>query len=420
MKRLEKEKLFGHGLTAVDSPELADRYNRCLEQIGIEATGLAGFSIDGIGWSPEIAEEKGNPFYLSHGGANQFAIILSPAQYQKPVYVPFNSFTKRLMRKVFDANARQIADVTTDTALWLDIEQDLSLYVDPMDLLMVDSLVARVFSLNGIMEEGRKQRRLILQFNRPDQSWFDSDLRRQIIESGKKHGDLRFRSVEIPDVHFNDLRSFYTRDFGGLYLFRDTPGKRGHLMVFEDWEEYARIDGHAKNLWCLECVELVEVLLDEGVLAIDLGHYRQHRDALEIKREAVLVETISRHYPDLDYDALTVAQKKNYVQDLRSDLPPVFFELERFIKQLKGGQSPKVDRMSMELKKQLVHPAQALTAAAQETAWQLVTEINPADVFLLYCHNKRRFFEKYPGWPSCKKGWAVNLIKQRYVPQATV
>ncbi len=416
MKRLEKEKLFGSGLFAVNSPELVDRYNRCLEQIGIEVTGLVEFSIDGIGWSPEIAEERGNPFYLSHGGANQFAIILSPGQYNKPIYVPFSSFTKRLIQKVFDGNARQIADITTETAIWLDIEQDLSLYVDPLDLLMVDSLVAQVFTLNRIMEEARKQRQFILQFNRPDQSWFDPALRKQIIESGKKHGDLRFRSVEIPDIYFNDLRSFYTRDFGGLYLFRDITGEREYLMVFEDGEEFAKIDQKGRNLWCLESESLVEILLDEGIFDIDLNYYLANQDALEIKREAILADTFFRHHPDLDYDSLTVAQRKNLVQEFASDLPKVFFELERFTKQVKGGRSPRVESMSLDLKKHLVHPAKGLSGAAEETAWQLVTVINPEDVFLLYCHNKRRFFETYPGWPSCKKDWAVNLIKQRYFP----
>ena len=60
------------------------RYNECLTDIGIEPTKLKKFHIDGWGWSPEVAKEKDDRFYLSHGIANPFAIIVSPEQKRLP------------------------------------------------------------------------------------------------------------------------------------------------------------------------------------------------------------------------------------------------------------------------------------------------------------------------------------------------
>ena len=65
------QKLFAHGLRGanlfeVQTQEMVDRYNDCLEHLGLSKTKLNSFSIDKMGWSPQIAEEQGD-MYLSHG-----------------------------------------------------------------------------------------------------------------------------------------------------------------------------------------------------------------------------------------------------------------------------------------------------------------------------------------------------------------
>ena len=58
MNELERTGLFGKGLITIESPELVRRYNACLEDMGLPATKLKKFSIDAVGWSPEIAAEQ--------------------------------------------------------------------------------------------------------------------------------------------------------------------------------------------------------------------------------------------------------------------------------------------------------------------------------------------------------------------------
>ena len=57
MNKLKAANLYQSELIPV-SGKLVERYNQCLLKLGFEATKLKSFSIDGIGWSPEIAEEK--------------------------------------------------------------------------------------------------------------------------------------------------------------------------------------------------------------------------------------------------------------------------------------------------------------------------------------------------------------------------
>ena len=91
MEKLKAAGLFGGALVSV-SGSLITRYNGCLAMLGVTPTKLERFTIDGMGWSPEVAEEKGENYYLNIGEANSNAIIITPEQKDKPVHMPFHSF----------------------------------------------------------------------------------------------------------------------------------------------------------------------------------------------------------------------------------------------------------------------------------------------------------------------------------------
>lgn len=417
MKTLKREGLFGEGLISVNTPKLIDRYNTCLKDIGIDPTSLANFTIDGMGWSPEIAAEKKDNFYLSHGGANQFAIILTPKQYKKPVYFPFHSFTRNLMQEVFDRYLRHIADITRETAIWLDIDQDMSHYLNPVDLLMVDSIIVHPFTVSRIMAAAREQRELTRQFADSD-ACFDSEVRKKIIESAKTHGDLRFRSLIIPDIPFTDTRSFYTMAFDGVYVFRDDLREGKSMLILENKKLRQELGDDMKGVFSVTDSMLPSSLVCEGLLRTDLSYYRKHPEALEIKRECIFVDILSKYHPDRRYDKLNLAQKRRFARDLKAYLPKEFFEMERLSKQIQRGQTSDVGRLSHEMIRMLMYPDPNLPQSVQDILWQLITEIKPMDVLLLYTYNKSKFFELYQEWPKNRKRWAVKLIRKHYVPHA--
>ena len=112
MELLSSAKLYGGELLAVKTDELVRRYNRCLQRVGIEPTSLSEFSIDGLGWSPEIAAERDEYDYLNAGGHDPIGIILTPDQKNAPLYNPFNSFDKQLVTEYFERFIGEIADIT--------------------------------------------------------------------------------------------------------------------------------------------------------------------------------------------------------------------------------------------------------------------------------------------------------------------
>ena len=201
MENLIKSGLFGRGLIHIDKPALVERYNACLEDIGLEKTSLDNFHIDGWGWSPEIANEMDNKYYLSHyGPANPYAIILTPLQEDRPIYFPYHSFDRHMMKEVFKQCGNQISDLTTETAIWIDIDQEIMRYRSPQDLLMIESINLKFNTSGHLMKAAREQRELVRIFYDEENAWGDTELHRKIIQSCTQYGDLRFRSLDIPEI----------------------------------------------------------------------------------------------------------------------------------------------------------------------------------------------------------------------------
>ena len=134
MQKLKDANLYRNELIPI-SGKLVERYNKCLVKLGFTATKLISFSIDGIGWSPEIAEEKEQVFYLNNGEANSHAIIITPLQKGLPIYNPFHSYDAELMKLVFKTYSKKIQNITRDSALYLDFDQNIDVFYEPLDVL---------------------------------------------------------------------------------------------------------------------------------------------------------------------------------------------------------------------------------------------------------------------------------------------
>jgi hypothetical protein len=116
--------LATENMILLSSPKVIGYYNQCLNAIGLESVDLEEFHVDGLGWSPEVASVYDDLGYLSGGGANPHAIIVSPRQEGLDVVYPHHSFDARLMSLVFQTARRQINDLTQDTGLWLEFDQE--------------------------------------------------------------------------------------------------------------------------------------------------------------------------------------------------------------------------------------------------------------------------------------------------------
>lgn len=410
MKKLRDAGLYGDGLLAIRTAEMRDRYNDCLRAAGLEPTTLTGFSIDGIGWSPEIAGETGNRHYLSQGEANQLAVILSPDQCDRPIYLPMHSFDRPLMRAYFSAFMAQIGDTTRDTGIWLDIEQGISAYADPLDLLLVDQVVVRTSSVGPLPAAAGEQEELVRRFSRSGDAWFDPALRRAIIESARSHGDLRSRKLNIPEMTYDNTRNFHTRALGGVFVFRDGK-KHDAVLVCEKPPLPKKPKGIGKVLViAVDDPSLPDRMIAEGLVTLDLDWYACHLPLLERIHECLLAGAICKHDPGVDYEKLNSAQRKGFIQRLGDDLPEMFFDLERLMKSLQRPGAGRSIDLSPDLCNVLYHPVPGLSADLKDLVWHLLVKNSSADVVQLYRHDKSLFFDQYATWPEPLKRWAVRMV----------
>ena len=416
MKRLEQLKLFGDGLVAVTTPALVDRYNETLQNLGLKPTELSAFHIDGIGWSPEIAEERGQRYYLSHGMANPLAVILTPDQRNKPIYAPFTSYDRRLMAAFFDRFLPEIADITRDTAICLDFDRQLSRFNRPQDLLLVRHV--RVRSHAGkLSESGRWQQTLVDRLHNEEHAWFDANLRRLIRESAAEHGDLRTRRLAIPDLRYEEVQTFYTGLFGGLFVLRDLRHSE-HLMILQHPDAGGERTEHDSECWSLHDPELVKQLIAEQVVDLDMDWYQEHPDVLREKMEYLAAEALCAADPNVDFGRLTAPRRRSRIRALGEAMPSTYFELERLIAEL-SVDAAEAAALSPELQLLLLHPHGRFGAGTVESdlIWQLLCRLCPLDAMRLYIADKELFFEVYKSWPESKKRWAAHRIASHYRPR---
>jgi hypothetical protein len=417
MKTLTK--LFGDGLIPISSPILIERYNACLKEIGVTPTPLTEFHIDGIGWSPQIAAEKKDNYYLSLGPSNPFGIILTPEQHEKPVYFPNSSFDKAMLRAFFNSAQSQIADITSQTGIWLDIDDGISDYEDLDDLLLVDMIAVKPNVIGNLMKIAKEEFELARLFMEGD-NWAIPSLRADIRVRGKAYGDLRNRDLVIEEMKFTNLHRFHTRAFGGTFVFRSLK-QRKHLIIMENKTEHEARKGDVSNVYHIEDEYLLSTLVEEELVTFDADWHRKHPEDMMQKCDILLADAAFTENPELDFIKLTSAQKKQLVIDLerKGTLHAAYREVEHFLKFIQSKKEPDYTITSNDplTERMLLCPTTSLPDSEKTIVWQLLSNIAPIDFVRLYAYDKNAFFDAYQTWPVGKKRYAENVIQQKYLSQ---
>lgn len=414
MKQLKKAGLFGRGLIEIDSPLLIDRYNRCLHDIGVSETKLSEFSIDGMGWSPEIAEELNEVHYLSHGNSIHHAIILTPKQYRMPPYTPYHSFDRALMTTIFKTSERQIVELTSMGAIWVEIDSESVVFQSPLDLLMIDSVIAQVFTPDRLIEGAREQRDLVRKFNSDPEACLDIGLLEKLVSSKRKIGDLREKSIVIPNIPFGDVRTFYTRAFEGVYVFRDLQ-HRSHIIVLEDKKLAQECKKADDDVFYSGDKGIIEALAQEGLLEVNPEFYLANPGLIDRILECITAHIFFDQNPDAQLGESGSRTLRMQMVDLESKLPPVFGEIQRYKRELERGNTPpEIDDYSDELFRTLCHPSQSLESYVRPVLWKLLSTRQPMFILRFYSYDLNRFIEEYKSWPARKKKWAVERLSTLY------
>lgn len=400
--------LYGGNLIRIDSPVMVGRYNACLQKLGKPPTELQSFQIDGIGWSPQIAEEKGDSMYLSYTEANPCGIILTPDQRGKAIHFPFHSFDRHLMRIYFKTYGRQVSCLTSMTGLVIELDYRLSMYQDPRDLLMVDVVLVKSKTTDGIITAAKNQRHLVQRYTAAD-GWSDPQLRQQLIVSGEKYGDLRTKPVVIEDLPIAGIRSFYSSLFGGVYVLRDNDA-HSPVLILEDHKSPFIGDD---VILLRDRERVLDMLVSRGLVDVYLD--RADVNWLEAILDSLVAEVFFSKHPRKDLRENDTWSWNGYLNEARKFLPSEYFEIERLMVNLEmgGAEALAVPALSQSARELLLRPKKQFEKEdplLYDLLMQLLVSVNHASPAYVYAFNKKTFFERYARWPVNKKHWSIARI----------
>ncbi len=407
MKKLRAAGLFG-GSMVVLSGSLAKRYNDCLAMLGVIPTKLKTFSIDGMGWSPEIAVEKKDNFYLNTGAANVNAIVISPEQQNKPVYMPSHSFDRNVMTTVFAAYSREIRDITKDSALVLNLDQKIDAFFEPFDLLRYDDIEVNFTLLNNLDKKQMEQQAFINLFKRKN-NFIDREVHRQILNSAKKYGDLRERKLKLEPIKLK-VDSFYTRAFGGVFVFKNFDRK---ILIFEDetfFKTAINDTAHKVLLFHKDHDELIDALINNLILKKDFKAVLRTPRYDRIKRH-VFIE----HAPQLNHPINEILDShflfKKYLNMLPIAVQKKISGLELYYQRLIVDKDLKIDEyVDKAFYKILFQPHNSLRKEDEELVWKLISKMVPKDPLHLYWYDKEQFYNFFLNWKPDYQDWVIAEI----------
>ena len=407
MQKLKAANLYRSELIPI-SGKLVERYNQCLKKLGFTETKLTKFSIDGIGWSPEVAEEKEDQYYLSNGESNPHGIIISPLQNKKPVYLPNHTFDREMMQHIFKTYGSKINDITRDSAICIDFDQRIDAFYEPLDVLKYNTIHINFHLMNNLYHQQNEQLQLIEKFKQ-GQNFIDEDIHEELLHSAKTYGDLRNRDLELPAIDFK-VNSFYTRSFGGVYILRDFISP---IVVFEDkkWYKEAIKDTiHDVIIFHISQSELLEKLRDHIIIAFDLEEIVTTKRYERIKKFEFAQYLKNTQHPikNILNDPLLF---KSYLNKVDIDTRKKVMSVERYLEKLETSNQYKIsDIVDDDLFEAMHEPHSSLHPKHQDLIWKLLVNIAPKDVLFLYWYDKQEFYKRYESWDDSLQDWVIETI----------
>ena len=407
MQKLKDANLYQSELIPI-SGKLVERYNKCLVKLGFDETKLTSFSIDGIGWSPEVAEEKNDVHYLNHGDANPHGIIISPLQKGKPVYIPYHTFDREMMKYIFNTYEAKINDITRDCAICLDFDQNIDAFYEPLDVLRYDVVTINFHLINELYHVQKKQFQLIDTF-KSGNNFIDEELHEQLLTSAKTYGDLRHRDLELPQLQFQ-TSSFYTRALGGVYVLRDFISV---IVVFEDesWYKKAIKDTvHDVLLYHIDQPELMEKLRDHLIIECDLEKVVKTKRYERIKKYMLFEELKDVKHPIKDILDDKVLFRR-YLNTIDAHALKRVNGVDIYLERLERSNAFKIhDLVTQKFYDALHQPHSSLEVKHQDIMWKLLVNVSPKDVLFLYWYDKEAFYNLYKSWDDSMKDWVIETI----------
>ena len=298
MKALYEAELIYGRLMQVSEPHLVARYNKALVAFRLPETTLTSFEIDRTGFSPQIAEEFGDPLYLDPKSVNRRFIILSPLQENLPVVHTNFSNTAKLMHDFYAGNRRAIHALTIRDVVYGEIEDNVDEVKTLEDLLSIEDVTFKVLSAEDVLGKASELRVLVNRLESETDFWRDDKALNHMVDLAKVAGDIRENQMVPSQVVFRH-DAYWTSHFGGTYVFLDERSTT--IIADEAAPGFRRSRPWQVGYIPLDNKRLVFNFLSEtGRLELPRASWVAQSGFLEHRMDMVLMSLIAEAMPEQD------------------------------------------------------------------------------------------------------------------------
>jgi hypothetical protein len=172
-------------LFAVDDALLVARYGQALDALGAGTTALPRFHVDALGYSPEIACERGDPCYLGQGPDHPSLILLSVDQLAGPILQPNAGFAGPAFRTVEPELGPALAALTLAEPVFGEISHEASTSGGPERLGLVTQLKLALETPSRRVETARELETLREHLATSEHDWHDEAFVARMLERAR-------------------------------------------------------------------------------------------------------------------------------------------------------------------------------------------------------------------------------------------
>ena len=408
----DNELIYGR-LLPVEEKHLIERYNKALKAFGLKPTKLKTFDIDRTGFSPQIAEELGDPFYLDPNEVNRRFIILTPAQIDLPVVHTAFSNTSQLIYEFMSKNQRAIDALTIKDVIYGEIEDSVSKVESIEDLLSINQVEFRVLSAEDVLGKASELGTLVDRLKQEPDAWRDNAMLERMVELAKVTGDIRENAL-VPDQVIFRHNAFWTSHFGGLYVFVD----RDMTTVISD---PAAPGFRRSRPWQVSYLSISDAdrvfrfLASTGRIELPRASWIETSGYLEHRAEMTIRALIRRNEPKRD---VTKADKVWLQTWMHSHADLISSEGTFPFLNAAKRELAQYGQLRLEEVAPLYRFLVVRAKPDHPDAWltnRLISDFVPDDFVSRYIFNKQGFYRDYEAFDALQRAAVVDTLKTTYL-----
>jgi len=415
MERLIDNALIYGAMFKVEGTHMVARYNTALAGFGLPETKLEKFVIDAAGYSPEIAAEFDDEDYLNPHGINRRFIILSPEQESLPIVYHQFSSTYDLMMAFYQQNAESLRSLTLKDIVFGEIENSTFRISTIDDILSIREVEFKLRTGGHMFEKAAELQKQLDQFLSQKDSWQDADLMNAILQNGKLVGDIRYNNIVPRHTKFL-IPSFWTRHFGGIYVFHNHNGDVTIIGKPKTRKFLSSNHNHFDYICLDDTDEVYDFLLGSARIADFEPDWLKSSGLVDLRSEILIRTAMAKSDKTIHLDRLSNNQVRNWVHNNLDDLSQddTFAFLTRVQKSLLNEDMSNLKNTAPALKLIAVranpdHIDRVLVA-------RLLSEFAPFDFYTRFAVNKQAFYDDYATYEDNMRDYIITKITRHYFP----